>query len=261
MAGLQPQSQLRRAFFCALAMLLLLATGAHAEIVFPALSGRVVDGAGLLDATFEQSLSAKLEAHENATGNQLVVVTLKDLQGYPIEDFGYQLARHWGIGQKGKNNGVLLIIAPNERKIRIEVGYGLEGELTDAISSNIITTQISPPFKRGQFDEGVDAGASAIIDALGGKYEMRKPTKSQGQRIHPGLFFLLMLGVIIFNMFGGGGGFGRRGLGRYGALGAGLGALGGGFGGRGGGGGFGGGGGGFGGGGGGFGGGGASGGW
>jgi len=256
MAGLH--LQLRHAFVFAWLTLLLLASGAQAEIQFPALSGRVVDNAGLLDAGFAQNLSTRLQAHEDATGNQVVVVTLKDLQGYPIEDFGYQLGRHWGIGQKGKNNGVLLVIAPNERKIRIEVGYGLEGELTDAISSNIISTRIGPAFKRGQFDEGIEAGASAIIDALGGKYEMRKPGKSQHQKIHPGLFFLLVLGVIIFNMFGGGGGFGRRGLGRYGALGAGLGALGG-FGGRGGGGGFGGGG--FGGGGGGFGGGGASGGW
>lgn len=234
---------------------LLLSIGARAEMVFPELTGRVVDNAALLDAATERDIAARLEAHGNATGNQVVVVTLPDLQGYPIEDFGYQLGRHWGIGQEGKNNGVLLIIAPSERKIRIEVGYGLEGELTDAISSNIIATRISPAFKRGQFDEGVSDAVSAIIDALGGKYEMRKPKKAQQQEIPGWLFVLLVLGVIIFNMFGGGSGFGSRGLGgrRGGFYAGGLGGFGGG------GGGFGGGG--FGGGGGGFGGGGASGGW
>lgn len=234
---------------------LLLACGARAEMVFPALTGRVVDNAGMLDAAAQRSISAQLEAHENATGNQIVVVTLSDLQGYPIEDFGNRLFRDWGLGQKGKNNGVLLIIAPNERKIRIEVGYGLEGELTDAISANIIATRISPAFKRGNFAEGVTDGISAIVEALGGKYEMRKPKNSGHQEIPGWMLFVLVLGVIIFNMFGGGPGFRRRGFGgRHGGF------YGGGFGGGGfGGGGFGGGG--FGGGGGSSGGGGASGGW
>lgn len=237
----------RCTFLSSLLALLLLCATAQAAIQFPALSGRVVDNAGLLGAGARQRLDAQLAAHENATTNQVVVVTLESLQGYPIEDFGYQLGRHWGIGQKDRNNGVLLLIAPNERKLRIEVGYGLEGELTDAISANIINTIIAPAFKRGQFDDGITAGASAIIDALGGKYEMRKP-KSAAVKLPGWVVLLFVLFIIFFNMFGGGSylrrsGFGHR-RGGYGGFG------GGGFGG-----------GGFGGGGGGFGGGGASGGW
>jgi len=113
---------------------------------FPELTGRVVDNASMLSPQAEQHLNKLLAAHENASTNQLVVVTLPDLQGYTIEQYGYQLGRHWGIGQGGENNGVLLIVAKAERKVRIEVGYGLEGELTDAISSNIIHTVITREF-------------------------------------------------------------------------------------------------------------------
>ena len=103
--------------------LLLLCSGlAQAEIKFPPLSGRVVDEAGLLSQATRAQLTQELQAHEQATSNQLVVVTLKNLQGYVIEDFGYQLGRAWGIGQKGKDNGALLIVAQQERKVRIEVG-------------------------------------------------------------------------------------------------------------------------------------------
>ena len=90
--------------------------------------------------------------------NQIVVVTLESLQGLPIEDYGYQLGRHWGIGQKGKDNGALLIVAPEEREVRIEVGYGPEGELTDAQSRTIIETRILPRFRRGDFAAGIKAG-------------------------------------------------------------------------------------------------------
>ena len=89
---------------------------------------------------------------ERETGEQVVVVTLGSLQGYPIEDFGYQLGRHWGIGQQGKNTGAILIVAPNERKVRIEVGYGLEGQLTDAASRIIIEREILPSFRSGDFN-------------------------------------------------------------------------------------------------------------
>jgi uncharacterized protein len=97
-----------------------------------------------------------------------VVVTLPSLQGYTIEDFGYQLGRHWGIGQKGTNTGALLIVAPNEHKVRIEVGYGLEGELTDAISATIIQNYILPSFKRGDYSAGVLAGTTSMLHVLGG---------------------------------------------------------------------------------------------
>ncbi len=118
-------------------LVLLLALMAAAPVLasgpsFPRLSGRVVDDAHILSAATQSELTAMLARHEQATGEQVVVVTLPSLQGYSIEDFGYQLGRDWGIGQKDKNTGALLIVAPKEHKVRIEVGYGLEGKLTDA---------------------------------------------------------------------------------------------------------------------------------
>ena len=103
-------------------------------LTFPQLTGRVVDEAGVLDLAAKAELERKLAEFETKTTGQLVVVTLKSLQGTSIEDYGYQLGRHWGIGQKEKNSGALLIVVPSERKVRIEVGYGLEGQLTDAVS-------------------------------------------------------------------------------------------------------------------------------
>lgn len=250
-------------------VLLLLITGsflagaAQAESApdFPELTGRVVDNAGMLDPQTEAVISGMSEAHEQASGEQLVVVTVPNLQGYPIEDYGYQLGRHWGIGQKGEDNGALLLISEEDRKIRIEVGYGLEGRLTDAQSSAIINGIITPAFRQGDFAGGIRAGTAAMIQVLGGE-PLAQPAPRRGVAQTgdkpsvslASLFFLIMMAVVYF--LGGGGGRGRR-RGRGGAaflggalLGAGLGRGGGGFGG-----------GGFGGGGGGFGGGGASGGW
>ena len=149
---------------------LLLFAGAviAAEPVYPALTGRVTDEAGILSQQTRQQLDAMLAQHEQATRQQIVVVTLKSLQGFTIEDFGYQLGRHWGIGEKDKNTGALLIVAPNEHEVRIEVGYGLEGQLTDARSRTIIEGTILPAFRRGDFDAGVRDGAAAIVLALGG---------------------------------------------------------------------------------------------
>ncbi|HKW53184.1 MAG TPA: TPM domain-containing protein [Stellaceae bacterium] len=149
-------------------LVLLLAAAAAAEPVYPALTGRVVDDAGILSANTRSRLDASLAEHEQKTGQQLVVVTLGSLQGYTIEDFGYQLGRRWGIGQKGRDNGALLIVAPKERKVRIEVGYGLEGTLTDAESRIIIEQVILPQFRRGDLDAGVSDGVAAILRVLGG---------------------------------------------------------------------------------------------
>jgi uncharacterized protein len=154
-----------------LSLILLLAILASpalaAEPKFPALTGRVVDNAGILDASTTSQLTNMLADHERATGQQVVVVTLDSLQGFSIEDYGYQLGRYWGIGQKGKNTGVLLIVAPIEHKVRIEVGYGLEGTLTDATSRTIIENDILPNFKRGDFNAGVIAGTRSILATLG----------------------------------------------------------------------------------------------
>lgn len=149
-----------------LLVLAVLALVAVAAPSLPALTGRVVDNANLMTATEEWELTQKLEALEGKSTDQLVVVTLPSLQGYEIEEFGYQLGRHWGIGQKDKDNGVLLIVAPNERKIRIEVGKRLEPILTDGLSKLIIENTILPRFRRGEFAQGILAGAKDIEDAL-----------------------------------------------------------------------------------------------
>ncbi len=130
-------------------MLLLWTTTLQAAPAFPPLSGRVVDEAALMSRKQAHQLTQQLAAFEKRSGIQLVVVSIDSLDGETIEEYGYQLGRHWGIGQKGKNNGVLLLIAQDERKVRIEVGYGLEGALPDAIAANIIQTRILPAFKRG----------------------------------------------------------------------------------------------------------------
>jgi len=152
-----------------LILLLLWASSAlAAEPKFPPLTGRVVDEAGVLNPSTQSELTEMLAGHERATGEQVVVVTLASLQGYSIEDFGYQLGRNWGIGQKDKNTGTLLVVAPNEHKVRIEVGYGLEGKLTDAVSRTIIERDILPAFRRGDFNAGVTAGTKSILAVLGG---------------------------------------------------------------------------------------------
>lgn len=142
-----------------------------AEPTFPELTGRIVDQANLLSAEDEDLLRADLEALEKKSSDQLVIVTLPSLQGYPIEDFGYRLGRHWGIGQKGKDNGVLLIVAPAERKVRIEVGRGLEPVLTDSLSGIIIHQGILPRFKAGDYPGGIKAGVRDVISVLTGDAE------------------------------------------------------------------------------------------
>ncbi len=150
-----------------LALLLLAAPAAALAPSFPALSGRVVDAANVLPPATEAALDAKLQGLETQTGTQLVVATVPDLQGQVIEDYGYQLGRAWGIGQKGKNTGAILLVAPNEKKVRIEVGYGLESVLTDAVTSLIIQRTILPAFKAGNLPGGIEAGADAIVAQLG----------------------------------------------------------------------------------------------
>lgn len=144
---------------------------------FPALSGSVVDTAGLLNAVEERRLTEQLARHESETSNQVVVVTLPSLQGTTIEDFGYQLGRHWGIGQEGRDNGVLLIVAPDERKVRIEVGYGLEGDLPDAIAKAIIEQEILPAFRSGDYPRGIAVGVNSVLAAIAGSYE---PMEEEG---------------------------------------------------------------------------------
>lgn len=134
------------------------------QILLPELTGRVVDEANILTKGTKDSLTATLEAHEKATGSQIIVATLKSLDKYSIESYSLALARKWAIGQKNKDNGVLLLVAPNEKEIRIEVGYGFEGVLTDAISKSIIEKVMVPKFKSGDFEEGILGGVARILD-------------------------------------------------------------------------------------------------
>lgn len=230
---------------------------------FPALTGPVVDEAHLLPDDVLNQLSQKLDDYSHANGTQLVVVTLPTLNGYPIEDYGYQLGRHWGIGQKGKNNGALLIVDAGEKQVRIEVGYGLEGTLTDAQSFLIIHDIIAPRFRTGDYAGGITAGSDAILSVLGGKplaVEQQQVRERGGTGFLMFLIFIFVLLPLLRTMLGRGYGSGRMGGGWLGWLLLGMLSGGGGRGGGFGGGGFGGGGG-FSGGGGSFGGGGASGGW
>ena len=217
---------------------------AHAALTFPALTGQVVDTANMLDAPSVDRLSQMLRAHRQLTTEQVVVVTVPNLQGTSIEDYGYQLGRHWGIGQKDKDNGALLIVAPDDRKVRIEVGYGVEERLTDAQSSVIINQIITPAFKKGDFKGGISQGAEAMVQVLGGDPLAEPAAGATGGDVSSGstlqsLGFLVLLLIFIFiNMRWGRGrsvGAGYIGGGVLGGLG-GLGSRGGGGGGSGGGG-------------------------
>ena len=212
----------------ALLPLLLLWTAAlQAAPTFPALSGRVVDEAALMSRKQAHQLTQQLAAFEKRSGIQLVVVSVDSLDGETIEEYGYQLGRHWGIGQKGKNNGVLLLIAQDERKVRIEVGYGLEGALPDAIAANIIQTRILPAFKRGDMVAGVVAGSQSIMKALAGEYQPVEQPKSDSDG-GPWLFILVVIAMIVLhNLRGGGGGPGGRRRAAYMAGGLGAGSVGG----------------------------------
>lgn len=245
---------------------------------FPTLTGRVVDAANVLDAGQRAALTTSLAALENTSTDQLVVVTVPSLQGYPIEDFSNRLLRTWQIGQKGKNNGILLVVAPTEHKVRIEVGYGLEPIITDGLSSTIIQNRILPLFRRGDFAGGIQLGVKDIEDSLlGDPAEVAKRAAGGGRDQNPQgswtvwlpmLFWIAIVLFIVWSNYrqmknGGSSAYGRRGGGVV-ILPGGFGGSGnwrGGGGGWSGGGGFGSGGGGFGGGGGSGGGGGASGGW
>ncbi len=213
---------------------------------FPPLTGRVVDNANILSPATRSDLTDKLAALEAKTSRQLVVVTLPSLQGYEISDYGYQLGRAWGIGQAKLNNGVLLIIAPTEHKARIEVGYGLEPILTDALSEVILQSTVLPKFRSGDFNGGVTAGVDALIQQLSlstseaeakaaAAEQQAQQDQGSGQSGSiTGLLIVLFIAFAIFRVFGGwgllpflfmggggrGGGLGGGGFGGGGASGS-----------------------------------------
>jgi uncharacterized protein len=151
----------------ALAILLTFLIAANAlALTFPSLSGRVVDQANIIPAETRGALTAKSKELESKSGIQLVIATVNSLEGGDVETYANQLFRSWKLGEAQKNNGVLLLVAPNERRVRIEVGYGLEGTLTDALSKVIIANAITPRFKAGDFGDGITRGVDDIITVL-----------------------------------------------------------------------------------------------
>ena len=173
---------------------------AAAEPNFPELTGRVVDDADLLTYPEQVAITANLKALEDKSSDQVVIVTLPSLQGYTIEDFGYQLGRHWGIGTEKLDNGVILIVALNERKVRIEVGRGLEGILTDALSKIIIENSILPRFREGEFANGIKDGVRDIILVLTGdavEVEQRAKARHDADEIAVNWLMIIFWTLII----------------------------------------------------------------
>jgi len=175
----------------------------HADPPVPPLTGRIVDLAHVLDQSAIDRITAELASFEQQTKDQLVVVTLPDLQGYTIEDWGLALGRGWALGQKGKDNGVVLLVAPKDRELRIEVGYGLEGDLPDATADRIIRQDIVPYFRNGDMASGIEAGVQAIIKTLGGKVEAPvAPARSESSSLSnlsnaPWIVFVIIFFIIM----------------------------------------------------------------
>ncbi len=171
----------------------------------PPLKGRVNDLAGMLNPATQRQLETALAQLERSDSTQVVVLTIASLEGENLEEYALRVVEHWQIGQKGVDNGVLLLVSKNDRKIRIEVGYGLEGKLTDLTSGRIIRNVMVPQFKMGQFDQGIIEGVSAIVATVRGEYTA--PASPQGHRRRGGaspgvmglfalIFFMHMLGRV-----------------------------------------------------------------
>ncbi|UAK26690.1 TPM domain-containing protein [Sphingomonas nostoxanthinifaciens] len=195
---------------------LFLALAPASAQTFPKFTGLVTDAANILPADRKAALQAKLEALQRQTKRQLVVATIPDLQGYAIEDYGYRLLRAWGVGLKGADNGAILIIAPSDRRIRVEIGYGLEPVLTDALSSIIIRRDIVPAFKAGDIPGGIEAGVDALDQQLRLPDDKAKAkvaaAKAEFDKVHQRgrqghipfgmIFWLVIVGVIFVSSIG-----------------------------------------------------------
>ncbi len=221
-AALRPGNAILAAAFA----LVFFATFALAAFNFPALTGRVVDQANVIAPATRSAIEAKSKELEDKSGIQLVVATVKSLQDSDIETYANQLFRFWKLGEAKKNNGVLLLVAPTEHKVRIEVGYGLEGTLTDALSSVIIASAMVPRFKANDYSGGIERGVDGIISVLTTdaaewhkKAELRSQRPQATFNVFPILIFLLILFIIFYLMrnangppgSGGSGTGGRRG--------------------------------------------------
>jgi uncharacterized protein len=191
-------------------------TGARALDV-PELRAHVNDLAGLLSDSERSALESKLSTHESATGQQFVLLMIPTLDGDAIEDFSIRVVEKWKLGQKKLDNGLLLTIAPNDHKLRIEVGYGLEGEITDAFSAGVIREVLTPAFRQGSYATGINAAFDLLLaKARGENVSPPKPSlRKQGSDLFSSLLPILVFGVILTIMFSSGrrrrGGIGRSG--------------------------------------------------
>jgi uncharacterized protein len=200
-----------RGLLAALLGLLALSVPAAAQI-FPALTGHVVDEAGVLDAGARQALATKLAALEAKTSDQVVVVTVRSLEGYTVEDYANRLFRQWRLGQSTTNNGVLLLVAPKDHKVRIEVGYGLEGTLPDAVAKLIIEERMVSHLRANQFASAVSKAVDSIVDVLTGdaaEWQKRAASRPRGHDAHvidlpPAVGFpiVLLFGGVFLVFFG-----------------------------------------------------------
>ena len=181
-------------------MVALFAIAPAFAINFPALTGRVVDQANIIQSDTRAAVEQKSADLEEKSGIQLVVATVNSLEGQEIEPYANALFRKWQLGEKNKNNGVLLLVAPNERRVRIEVGYGLEGTLTDALGKVIITNAITPRFKTGDFSDGISRGVDDIITVLttdASEWEKRPALRLDHQPANEPLNWIILLIVIV----------------------------------------------------------------
>jgi uncharacterized protein len=172
-------------------------------LTFPALSGRIVDQANIIPVETRSAIEPKLADLETKSGIQLVVATVASLEGQEIEPYANQLFREWKLGEKAKNNGVLLLVAPNEKRVRIEVGYGLEGTLTDALSKVIITNAIAPKFKDGNFGDGISRGVDDIITVLttdASEWQQRPSLRLDNQQTDDPWNWWLIGGLIVLGI-------------------------------------------------------------
>ncbi len=165
----------------------------------PFLGGRVNDYAEILSSNTISELNLKLKAFEDSTSNQIVVLTINTLDGADLEEYSIKVAQTWKLGQKGKDNGVLLLVVKDDRKIRIEVGYGLEGTLTDALCSVIIQREILPKFRNGDYDGGVKAGVASIFSAINGTFTAERA--SSEHMGFPEIIIVLGIFTVVVGMF------------------------------------------------------------
>jgi uncharacterized protein len=195
------------------ALAVLALAGPASAQTFPPLTGRVVDQADLLRPEQELDLSSKSEALEAQTGRQFVIATVKSLEGYPIEDYAYRLGRTWKIGNEQRDDGVIFLVAPNERKVWIATGYGAGAFLTDAVSGVIVREAVLPQFKKNppDYGAGITAGADAIIKQMSlppdqakanaDKAQQQQAQRNSAGRALPAIFWIMIVIFVLLSMF------------------------------------------------------------